>query len=287
MELLITNYSFILITFSVILRLFNKFKKLSIISYACALGVALGQNYIEPIGFAYILTAVAAIILFYKKNNHLYIKVAAFFFIAIFGYNLLAHQLPGFNNIQLLYEKLSPDSEYYSLWLNYDSTFFASFIFIKAYKPIGLKKHFKVIFQGVAYGAVISLILSFICLHYGIIRLDTTVPDIIWLWLWIVSLYAIFSESFYRMFFIDFIREICPGSLSWLFVTIITSSFLFAYSHSWAGSLYVYASFLAGVVYCVSYIKSGYRVESSSVTHIMVNVLHFIFFTYPFYIQTS
>lgn len=287
MELLFTNYSFILITFSVILRLFNKYKKLSIITYACALGIAVGQNFIEPIGFAYILTSIAAVFLFYHKKNHQFIKLAAFLFIVIFGYNLLSHRLSGFNNVQLLYEKLSEDSEYYSLWLNYDSTFFASFIFLVAYNPISFRSHLKSWFLGAAFGLLMAAILSIICLYYGILRVDATVPDIIWVWLWIMSLYALFSEAFYRMFFIDFIKELLPNSKYALFGAVFISSILFAYSHMWAGIAFVYVSFLAGIVYGFSYIKSGYRIESSTVTHIMVNVLHFIFFTYPFYVQSN
>lgn len=282
MEILLTNYSVILITISLIIRLFRKGKNFSYFTYACALGVALGQNYIEPIGFTYLLVITLVLLVSCSKKIDNLIKIASFIFILIFGYNLISHKLPGFNNLQLIYEQFSPESTYYSLWLNYDTIFFATAIFLTQYENISLKKFLQAWGIGVLFAIVSVIILGGLATWYELISLDIFISDIFWLWIWIAALYALFEEVFFRMYIINHLTSFNPQSKSLLFFAVIFSTFLFAYKHFWGGVIYVGIAAVAGFLYAGSYIVSGRRIEASFITHFSVNLMHMVFFTYPF-----
>lgn len=282
MEILLTNYSAILITIAIILRLFSKTKKLAYLAYAVSLGVALGQNYIEPIGFAYILVSVAVMSISCSKKIDKLIHISALIFILIFGYNLISHNLPGFNNIQLVYEQLTPNTSYYSLWLNYDSLLFLSALFLTKYKEVNFKKSFKAISIGVLFAIPGIIILAIIALTSGTVKFEFFIPDIIWTWIWIAALYALFEETFFRMYIIDSLTTFKPDSKLLLILAVTTSVTLFALRHLWGGEFYALLAGVAGLLYTFSYIYSEKRIESSFVTHFTVNLTHIIFFTYPF-----
>lgn len=282
MNILLTNYCLILVTISIFLRLFSRTKKLSFIAYGCALLIALHYNYVEPIGFAYLLVAITILVISCQNNIDPLIKVSTFIFVLVFGFSLLKHSLIGFNNTKIIYEQVKAESAIFNLWLNYDTILFCTIIFLLKYQNVSLVSFLRSIFIGILYFILSAGILGSLAYYNGLIKFDFSIPKIIWIWVWIAGLYALFEESFFRMYIIDYLTKFKPESRAMVIFAVTLSMVLFAYKHIFGGIYYVALSAIASILYSLSYLHSGKRIGASFTTHFLLNLFHIIFFTYPF-----
>ena len=282
MEILLTNYSFIALTISIILRLFQCNIKYALIAYACALGVALGQDYVEPIGFVIILIILLVLYLNNQKNLDKLIKIALWVFILVVGFNLVSHNLPGFNNIQLVFEKLSGSKSYYNLWIHYDSIFFGVAIFIFNYKNISFSNFNKNISFGLLSSLLITPLLSLFAIRIGVGEYERFIPQYFSYWVWVMALYALVAESFFCMFIIGGVLGNKPYKSLHAIVMILFSSFLFSYQYLERNIELMQISFVSGILYSTLYLYAGKRVEVSFVAHFVMNIVQLIFFASSF-----
>lgn len=65
-------------------------------------------------------------------------------------------------------------------------------------------------------------------------------------------------------------------------LSILIAAALFAYFHLYSGVLMAAFSFIAAIGYGYAYQKS-WKLESAILAHFGLNIVHFIFFTYPYY----
>jgi membrane protease YdiL (CAAX protease family) len=63
-------------------------------------------------------------------------------------------------------------------------------------------------------------------------------------------------------------------------IALVIASVLFGITHFLGGIMYVILCTIAGLFYGSAYLITG-LIESSVITHFLVNVVHFIFFSYP------
>jgi hypothetical protein len=68
-------------------------------------------------------------------------------------------------------------------------------------------------------------------------------------------------------------------------IGLIVSSLLFGLSHYSGGMNFVLLAFLFGLLYGGAYFKTKY-LETAILLHFSVNVIHFFFFSYPYYSRT-
>ncbi len=280
MEIILTNYSMIFLTVAVVLRLFNTNLKASLASYGCALGIALGQNYVEPIGFVFILIAIAVLQIHNQKNLDNLIKAALWIFLLVFGFNLLGHKLTGFNNMEVIYEKPSQPAVYYNLWINYDSLFFGVALFIFKYEKISFEYLKRTLMLGILSAVMVIPIIAVLASRYELLSYEYFIPEYLLYWVWIAALYALVAESFYRMFIIDSVIGNRPYNLTKLALIIIFSSALYALQPVLEMSEHIKVNFIVGLLYSLVYVYSGKRVEASFLVHFLVSMIHMFFFTY-------
>lgn len=201
---------------------------------------------------------------------------------------LMAHFLPGFNNLLVLDKVQSgPASMPYTLYLNLDKPmiFFAMVIAFPGMLTIE-RAHFAALKKGPAYAGIAAaewaapvmlfLLVMILALGAGFIRPELTLPA--WIWIFALNnllLTCVAEETFFRGYLQNLIAR-----KAGMAVAVIAAGCLFGVAHYLGGLTYVVLSSVAGVLYGLVYCFSG-RLLAAVVVHFLLNLTHLVFFTYP------
>ena len=194
------------------------------------------------------------------------------------------HLWPGFVNWKLLdKEIIKRNSTAYSLYLNFDKPLTAiSFLvaFSNAFKPMSrlrLKQLYLVI--GLSVIALLSL-----SLIIGLVQFEVQIPAVFYLWAPInLFMVCLAEEITFRVVLIRLVKLIVPTKEQNLPVfAVIVSSLIFALLHFPFGFKFMLLAGVAGFFYGLIYELSK-SIWLTVLVHFMVNLLHFVFFTYPYY----
>lgn len=210
------------------------------------------------------------------------------FLLVAWSLALMAHILPGFNNLLVLDKVQSgPASMPYTLYLNLDKPmiFFAMMIAFPGMLTIqrtrftALKKG--PLHAGLAAGEwatllVLFLMVMILALVAGFIRPELTVPG--WIWLFALNnllLTCVAEETLFRGYLQNLIAR-----KAGMAVAVVAAGCLFGVAHYLGGLTYVVLSSVAGILYGLVYCISG-RLLAAVVVHFLLNLTHLVFFTYP------
>jgi uncharacterized protein len=203
---------------------------------------------------------------------------------AIVSFGLLTHFIKGFNNIELLSTwKVSKDSVPIRLFANYDKPIAALFI-IAFYLPLiqSKKEVKKIIVPTVLWGLFTMIIILGLAYYLEMIRFEFKLPAASLLWLILQIFFVVIPEEvFYRGFLQREIAKDLNNKVGGI-LALFTVSLLFALTHL----LFVHeakffvAAFVSSLLYGGIYLITG-AIESAIVIHLLVNIVHFFFFTYP------
>ncbi len=203
---------------------------------------------------------------------------------AVVSFGLNWHLIKGFTN-PLIGKgiMISPDGIPYNWYMNFDKPFIGLFV-LGLYLPlIQTKKRFiEVIFSALLWTIPAALILLGWTFYANIITWDIKWFGFFPLFLLLnFFLVVIPEEAFYRGFLQREITLQLKNKAAG-FLAILVVSLLFAGSHLMFVPSFGFfiASMLAGFAYGGIYLITG-AIESSIVTHICINALHLILFTYP------
>jgi len=196
----------------------------------------------------------------------------------ILPFLLATHSLPGFNNILLVKDvEISKDSIPYSSYLNFDKIsaglFLFWYLFTNDQRQIFKKSILKLAFPVTAVTIVVTLALANISLIHIDIKLSEYLP------LFIISnvLFTCMTEEAYFRGVIQNKLQLRNACLA-----IVTSAVLFGLAHFGTGRIdYVLISIIAGLGYATVYHRTR-SIGASILAHSILNIIHFIFFTYPF-----
>lgn len=197
-------------------------------------------------------------------------------FVFIIAMLLLSHRVPGFNNWKYL------DAYYFSanalpftLFLNLDKPFIFSVLFFF----FTITQHSSVnSWKAIARYTLISaaiLLAPALMAHYIAFEPKWDVNIVVW------ALNNFFfvcaaEEMLFRGFIQTELEKITKKPL----LALIIASLLFGLVHFAGGVVYVGLATLAGLVYGISYQKTG-RIIIPMTVHFLVNLLHILLFTYP------
>jgi len=196
---------------------------------------------------------------------------------------LVAHLLPGFNNLHVLDQVITGENSIpFSLYLNLDKPLilFALLLLMPdMLKQQALHKPLLNIINNKQFIAIISLtILSVYALAYGfgLLKFEASVPT----WLWIFALNnliitCVVEEAFFR----GFIQTKLTNKLNPIWAVLITSC-LFGIAHFAGGLAYVLVATIAGALYGFTYLYTG-RLSAAITVHFILNIGHLLLFTYP------
>ncbi len=221
-------------------------------------------------------------------HKHLqgHLRTVFLFLTAGISLALMVHLFPGFHNHEIgkglvLKEGAIP----YNFWVNFDKPFIAIFLLAWALPLIEnkmqLKKVLAITLPLSALG--IALIMA-ISLYFHIVRFDAKIPLLVFLWP-LVNLFfvAIPEEVFFRGFIQEELfqklktRTDFAGPLAVL-ITALVFTLLHVF---WVSDFsFLLLVFVAGCIFGAIY-QITKAIEASIFCHFMLNLIHFLFFTYP------
>jgi membrane protease YdiL (CAAX protease family) len=220
-----------------------------------------------------------AVVKRYSRDNY-FIQISSFILILILGSLLLGHKIQGFNNYPVINTLVSEDAIPYSLWFNKDSIILGLSLIIVFYKyrPFEHSDFLRMLYVSI-FGIAILIGLAF---SIGIVKFDFKYFQFFWVWLVFNLVYVFVEEAFFRLFLLESVIRLYKGKYN-ITLAVLFVSIVFAVKHQIYGNFsYSFLSFVASVVYSCAYIVCGKRLEASVFCHLAVNIIHVMFFTYPF-----
>jgi membrane protease YdiL (CAAX protease family) len=279
----ILTYSFLYLT--VISLWIPKFKKFPLWIAILTVSIIFGliSQRVEFIGLFFIL--LFSVATYCLKNQKLPMLVRVLFAIVIFilGAGLEAHLFPGFQNLKVLDSiKISKDGIPFTLYLNFEKTFVGIFILGVLHQLISAKDEWLKMFK-IMLPKAILVIFVVACVSFVLkfVRFDIKIPSSFFIWSCTNLLFVcVAEEAFFRGFIQKYLclilRRFHYGNLS----GVIIASILFGLAHYTGGIRYVILAAFAGMGYGWIYFRTK-RIEASIITHFSLNLVHFLFFTYP------
>lgn len=292
------NLSYISLTFLIINLISfycTKTKKLPIIFFAIALATALISGVINFISSLIILLFGFLIYSFYQKKLPSPYKIFIYFGIFIITILSFLHQLPGIDNIEFLTNiKLSKNSSNFDLWLNFDKPLIAIFLLFFIYNPPRKFSDYKNIFiQTLKLFVPLLIILLALGTYGNFLVFDPKFPsfEITFLWLIKMIFLTIFAEEFFFRFFIQnsvilLFKNSKYFSKNPQIIGLIFTSILFGLTHFSQGFVFILLATICGFFYGLIFIRTRY-IEASILLHFLINLTHFIFFSYPSALEIS
>ncbi|EGU29428.1 caax amino protease family protein [Vibrio sp. N418] len=209
-----------------------------------------------------------------RQHPHRY-KPFAVFFLVVWNIALFLHQIPGFDNLQVLNNALSgPQSQPFSMYLNLDKPL-AFFTLLLAYPALlgNARTSNK--------PAIIAILLALFSLlpiaaMLGALKYEFSIPT--WWWLFALNnllLTCIAEEALFR----GYIQQQLTHKLG-VWAGLMIASALFGLAHFSGGVLLMLFATLAGIGYGLIFHLSG-RLWAAVLAHFAFNFLHLIVFTYP------
>jgi uncharacterized protein len=234
---------------------------------------------IIPIGTLLIIEGIL------KKQSAGITRILLFLAAVLISWFLLRHTLPGFHNWKIM-DAVCIGNSYipYSLWLNFDKPFIGLFVLAWMIPLISTKNQFKVLLKKTLPLAALGIIiLMFLAVYKGGISADLKLPNFLIPWM-IINLFftVIPEEAFFRGFVQQELFDRISHKPTAHVVSVIVASLFFAAAHiHWISSIpFLFMVFIAGVIYGTIY-QITKSIESAIFTHFALNLVHFIFFTYP------
>ena len=233
---------------------------------------------------------------FYQKNFPAKIQIFIFFVIAIITILSFVHLLPSFNNIEVIKNlRLSKNSSDLNLWLNFDKPLIAIFMLFFAYQtPRKLNDYKKIFLQTGKIFLPLTLVVIGIGMIGKFLVFDPKLPsfNITSLWLIKILFLTIFPEEFFFRFFLqnNIINLLKKSQFfktkNYQIIGLIFTAIIFGLTHFSGGFSLVLLAIISGFGYGFVYMRTGY-IESAILLHFLINLSHFLFFSYPFNLAIS
>ena len=251
---------------------------LALLTLGYGLALSFGQLGFQAL-IALTLLILAGMAARYTHNR--YLRYAGHGLFIVLALALALHWMPGFYNGRAINpERLSPDAVPFSMYLNLDKPLIAFWLLLVCpwVAP-------RVAWRASIGAALMGLMLATLAALGGALLLGMIAWAPKWPaqgWLWLLNnllLVTLVEEALFRGYI--------QGGLSRCFnhlrygqtLALLIASALFGLVHIAAGWQWVLLAGLAGVGYGLAYRFGGLR--AAIATHLGLNVLHFVFFTYP------
>lgn len=278
----ILTYTFLYL--AVVLLWVPPFKKMALWIPALLISIVFGlvSQRVDFIGLAFIFILACAT--FFLNNQKIFsIRILSAIVVFVLSLGLGLHLLPGFQNLRILNNiYISSNGIPFSLYLNFDKTIVGLFILGFLHQRIMTKAGWSEMFKTMAPRALVIIILvAVLSFSFKYVWFDPKLPSSLLIWAITNLLFVCLAEEgFFRGFIQKYLclalRNINYGNL----IAILIASVLFGLSHFMGGIKYVMLATVAGAGYGWIYLRTQ-RIEASIITHFSLNLIHFLFFTYP------
>lgn len=285
---LVTILTYTFLYLSVVLLWVPSFKKIPLWSVSLLISVVFGlvSQRIDLIGLVFILLLGCATLCLNNKKIPITVRVLSAIVLFVLGLGLgLAgmHLLPGFQNLRVLNNVyISSNGIPFSLYLNFDKTIVGIFILGILHQRITTRAEWCDMFRTMAPRALLVMfIVAVLSFSFKFVWFDPKLSDALPIWVVTNLLFVCLAEEgFFRGFIQKYLCLILQRVRYGNVIAIIVASVLFGLSHFMGGMQYVLLATIAGMGYGWIY-WSTQRIEASIITHFSLNLVHFLFFTYP------
>lgn len=196
---------------------------------------------------------------------------------------LISHSLPGFNNWLILHNvQISEDAIPFTMYFNFDKTLVGLFILGFGHQLIHRKKAWLEMFKSLI-PMILSILIIIMVLSYLFyyVHFDPKLPKSIFVWA-LANLFFVSTseEAFFRGFIQKYLRKWLINFPYGKWLAVVLAAMIFGAIHYPGGIKYVVLASITGIAYGWVYERTQ-RIEASIITHFLLNLIHFLFFTYP------
>ncbi|EAH5177515.1 lysostaphin resistance A-like protein [Campylobacter lari] len=222
-----------------------------------------------------VLVFIIAILYQYKK--FFILEVALF----IYALALFLHFIPGVNNIKVLDQVYaSTNSAPFNLYFSIDKPLGVFILFLLF--PILFKNTNYTKASVLKWGLLFLSPILLLCVpwYLDVIKLEISLPS--WILYFLFSnllLVALVEEAFFRGYLQQRLTQFIHPNLA-----LLIASIAFGLVHYKSGVLMIVFASIAGLIYGLAY-KYSKSLWSSVLFHYGLNLIHLVFFTYPFYLK--
>ncbi len=246
----------------------------------CVSGIAMFYHVLTLPAAIFLLLMLIAGLFLHKCRKRLHWLAFGLELVLVTGaVALFMHLIPGIYNLKLLDKvQVSASSAPFTMYYNFDKAL-VPFILLACLPTLFITKHRKPA-DKMAWLILILCIplLLLLAVILGGLKPEFHVPS--WLGSFIIA----------NLFFVSLAEEaLFRGYLQqrlqrWLGIwpALLTSALLYGASHFSAGPLLMIFATLAGIIYGLAWMWSGY-LWVAVLFHFSLNMIHLLFFTYPFY----
>lgn len=194
------------------------------------------------------------------------------------------HMIPGFYNLCLVNKvRLCADCVPYSLYLNTNKILIGTLLLAYSYHHFNRQfEEWKQSFQNILVPlCFVVCILLMGAAIFDYVKVEFKLPSMLIPWVIVNLLFAcVAEEAFFRGFIQKELSHTFHSIKGGSWIALGIASVLFGCAHYQGGIIYVILATLAGMGYGFVYQRNG-KIESSIFLHFLVNLVHFIGFSYP------
>lgn len=196
--------------------------------------------------------------------------------------------LPGFHNPRLIDPQLlALDSSVFMLYANFDKAWIGAILVAFLY-PLRLKPESAAtstwrasLLTVLAAGSLTILVTMGMAWTTGVVKFDPKLPHFLPLVLVIHLFFTVIpEEAFFRLLIQTPLSKRLATIQHGPRYTVLIPATLFALVHFAGGTQYMLLAFLAGIGYAYVYAKTQ-RLSAAITVHFSLNLVHFLFFSYP------
>jgi membrane protease YdiL (CAAX protease family) len=221
--------------------------------------------------------------LYYSKHTTGSMSAVAITGVLILCLGLALHLFPGFHSLKVIdHAYLRKDAMPYTMYLNFDKTLAGIFILGITQKLISRKKDWYVVLKQTVLPtlAMVLVVIAF-ALLLGFVCFEPRLPNHWLVWTMTNLLFVCTAEeAFFRGFLQNKFSQALKNQAQGESLAILIAAILFGLAHFAGGYKYILLATVAGLGYGWIYARTK-RIEASIIMHFSVNLVHFMFFTYP------
>lgn len=203
--------------------------------------------------------------------------------VTIVAFGLGAHLFPGFGAHPIIDSVvLSEGAPPYSKALSFDKTIAGLLILGFLIARLKSRNGWMTMFtQGAPYAALTIIVVVGTALFLDYIRFDPKWTALFLPWLLFNFLTCVTEEAFFRGFIQSQLAMAFTRFPRADIIALCIATVLFGLAHFGGGGKYVVLATIAGIGYGWVYYKTK-RIEGAILAHLLLNSVHFVFFTYPY-----
>jgi uncharacterized protein len=197
------------------------------------------------------------------------------------------HLIPGFHNLRVITDlQLSASSTPLTMYLNFDKVIAAAILAVAGSVILKQAGSFekKSLAETLKISILCVMLLIPLAVLSGYVTLDPKFPEIVSLWALNNLLFVCFAEEvIFRGIIQKHLVQVAQRYQISPFIPIVVTSILFGtllLAHLYGGIVYIAFATISGLFYGYAYHTTN-RLEAAILVHFIVNLTHFLLFSYP------